>query len=69
MTVCLYMDEHVPSAITKGLRQRGVDVLTIQEDDRSGYSDPAMLARATELGRVLFSQDEDLPIGSESASS
>lgn len=62
MTVCLYMDEHVPSAIAKGLRQRGVNVLTIQEDNRSGYSDSAMLDRATELGRALFSQDEDLPI-------
>jgi hypothetical protein len=43
-----------------GLRQRGVDVLTVQEDGRTGASDAALLDRATELGRVLFSQDDDL---------
>jgi hypothetical protein len=26
--ISFYMDEHVPSAVTKGLRLRGVDVLT-----------------------------------------
>ena len=33
MSVALYMDEHVHRAITVGLRLRGVDVLTAQEDD------------------------------------
>jgi hypothetical protein len=28
-----YMDEHVPRAVTDGLRRRGVDVLTTQEAD------------------------------------
>lgn len=54
------MDENVPRAITGGLRLRGVDVLTVQEDARRGLEDPRVLDRATELGRVLFSQDEDL---------
>ncbi len=27
-----YMEQHVPSAITRGLRRRGVDVLTAEED-------------------------------------
>lgn len=26
-----YMDEHVPKAVTEGLRRRGVDVITVQE--------------------------------------
>lgn len=54
------MDEHVPRAVTLGLRLRGVDVLTAQEDGRSEASDPELLTRATELGRTLFTQDEDL---------
>lgn len=54
------MDEHVPRAITGGLRLRGVDVLTVQEDGRRGSPDPEILDRATELGRPLFSQDDDL---------
>jgi hypothetical protein len=37
-----------------------VDVLTVQQDERSGISDPEALQRATDLGRVLFSQDTDL---------
>jgi predicted nuclease of predicted toxin-antitoxin system len=54
------MDEHVPRAITGGLRLRGIDVLTVQEDGRGGSADPEILDRATELGRPLFSQDDDL---------
>ena len=32
LMVALYMDVHVKEAITRGLRRRGVDVLTAQED-------------------------------------
>ena len=28
----VYMDHHVPAAITEGLRSRGIDVLTAFED-------------------------------------
>ena len=62
MSVALYMDEHVYRAITAGLRLREVDVLTAQEDDRRNTPDPILLDRATELGRVMSSQDEDLLI-------
>lgn len=60
MTVALYMDVHVRGAITGGLRHRGVDVLTAQEDRPDRLDDPALLDRASALGRVLFSQDADL---------
>ncbi len=59
MSLALYMDEHVHMAITIDLRFRDVDVLTVQEDNRAGTADPLLLARATELGRVIFSQDQD----------
>jgi len=58
MTIALYMDEHVRLAVTKGLRMRGVDVLTVQEDERAGYPDDILLDRATELQPVMFSQDQ-----------
>lgn len=32
MSLRLYMDANVPRAIAEGLRLRGVDVLTAQED-------------------------------------
>jgi hypothetical protein len=54
------MDVHVPRPITRGLRRRQVDVLTAQEDGTAQWSDDALLDRATELGRILFSQDADL---------
>lgn len=60
MSVALYMDEHVHRAITVGLCLRNVDVLTVQEDGRRNMSDAILLDRATELQRVMFSQDEDL---------
>ena len=60
MSVQLYMDVHVPYAITVGLQLRGVDVLTAQEDGAGRLDDPILLDRATELGRVLFTRDDDL---------
>ena len=62
MTIALYMDEHIPLAITGGLSGRGIDVLTVQADGRRGDSDASLLDRALELRRVMFSQDEDFPI-------
>lgn len=59
MSIALYMDENVPRTITDGLRQRGIDVLTVQEDGRTSCPDPLVLDRATELQRVIFSQDQD----------
>jgi hypothetical protein len=54
------MDVHVPRPFSRALRKRGVDVITPQEDGTALWSDPDLLDRATELERVLFSQDEDL---------
>ncbi len=66
MTIAFYMDEHVHRGITKGLRQREVDVLTVQEDGRAGTPDPEVLDRATTLQRVLFTQDQDFLIEASS---
>ena len=56
----LYMDVHVKSAVIRGLQSRGVDVLTAQQDGTTTLFDPQLLDRAAALGRVLFSQDNDL---------
>ena len=60
MAIALYMDHHVRRAITDGLRLRGVDVITAYEDGGSELDDADLLDRAGELGRVLFTQDDDL---------
>jgi hypothetical protein len=60
MPLKLYMDHHVPRAITLGLRLRQVDVITAYEDQTHEIADADLLDRATALGRVLFTQDDDL---------
>ncbi len=60
MPLAYYFDQHVPAAITHALRLRGIDVLTAYEDGAAAWDDEALLQRATALGRVLFTQDEDL---------
>jgi hypothetical protein len=54
------MDVHVRRAVTAGLRLRSVDVLTAQEDGAAQLDDDLLLQRATDLNRVLVSQDADL---------
>jgi hypothetical protein len=54
------MDHNVPRAITAGLRRRGIDMLSAYEDGAYEMEDAALLDRAQELGRVLFSRDDDL---------
>ena len=48
--VALYMDENVHGAITRSLRQRGVDILTVQEEGREETPDPQVLDRAENWG-------------------
>ena len=60
MSLSVYMDVHIPLAITEGLRRREIDVLTSQQDGTTEVDDEPLLTRATALGRLLFTQDEDL---------
>ena len=60
MALRYYTDVHIPAAITAGLRRRNIDVLTSQQDNTREADDEHLLARATALGRLLFSQDQDL---------
>lgn len=55
----LYMDVHVPLAITRALRRKGFDVLTAQEDGSATLADDLLLDRAGELNLLLFTQDQD----------
>ncbi len=57
MAIALYMDVHIPQAITDQLRRRGVNVLTAVEDDSTELPDDQLLERSTQLNRVLFTHD------------
>jgi hypothetical protein len=52
-TIRFYFDQHIPSAVARGLRRRGVEVLTAQEADRCGVSDLDQLQFSTQQRRVL----------------
>ena len=57
MSIGLYMDQHVPKAITDGLRLRGC--VTALEDNAATLDDPDLLDRTTTLGRALVTSDKD----------
>jgi UDP:flavonoid glycosyltransferase YjiC (YdhE family) len=59
MPLPVYMDVHVPVGVTQGLRRKGIDAFTAQDDAADRMSDEELLQRATELGRVLLTQDAD----------
>lgn len=51
------MDEHVPKAVTEGLRMRGVDVITVRELGLQAAEDMRHLERAAQDVRVVVTQD------------
>lgn len=57
--ISYYLDEHVPNAVARGLRQRGVDVVTVNEEGMQGATDRQHLDRARQAGRVVFTMDDD----------
>ena len=59
MSVALYFDVHVPGAILRTLRQRGIDILSALEDGAARLPDGALLDRAEDFGRVVFTRDDD----------
>ena len=54
-----YMDQHIPAAVTHGLRRRGVDVLTTQDAGRCGLPDAPQLDAASADQRVMVTFDPD----------
>ena len=60
MSLTYYFDVHVPRPICDALQDRGIDVLTAQDDNAAEWSDSDLIDRATELGRILVSQDADM---------
>jgi hypothetical protein len=54
-----FADVHVRRAIVRGLRRRGMDVVTAQERGLDQASDEVLLATATAEGRLMLTNDED----------
>jgi uncharacterized protein with PIN domain len=54
-----YLDENVPTEVARQLRLSGIDTLSARDLDLLGGDDPDHLRRATEMGRVLCTHDQD----------
>jgi len=52
-------DEQFPAAVVAGLKQRGIDALTVQEAKRAGLSDLEQLQFAAANERILVTFDTD----------
>ena len=48
-----YIDEHVAMAVVRGLRKRGVDVVTTKDADMLGATDEEHLVLAGQLDRII----------------
>ena len=57
--VQFFMDQHIPSAVSQGLRRHGIDVLTAQDAVRCGFSDSEQLSFAANEQHVLVTFDPD----------
>lgn len=54
-----YFDVHIPKAVARELRRRGIDVVRCQEAGLHDIGDPRHLEYATQQGRVMVTHDED----------
>ncbi len=59
LKIRFYADEHIPRAVVRGLRERGVDVQTVSEAGLLSASDEEHLRRCDIEGSVLITQDSD----------
>lgn len=59
MSLAYYFDHHVPASICDALRTKMIDVLTTTDAASEDWDDEPILQRATDLGRLVFTQDAD----------
>lgn len=55
----LYADENVDEGIVRGLRLRGLDIITAVDAGMTGKTDSEQLSHAFMHGRVLLTSDQD----------
>lgn len=56
------MDVHIPAAITRALRARGIEVITAQEDGMRERPDVEILERAGDLAAAVVTMDRDFVV-------
>jgi predicted nuclease of predicted toxin-antitoxin system len=53
----LYADEQFPRPVVELLRELGQEILTVQESGNAGFTDPQVLAFATEKELIVLTQN------------
>ena len=67
-SVKFFLDEHIPKAVAKGLRLRGIEVLSCAEAKRLTFADAEHIQFAFTEGYVIVTADNDfLTLHSEGA--
>lgn len=59
MQLNFYADENVPIAVSKGLKRRGINILTVQEVKLLSKNDWEQLKYASQQQRVIITHDSD----------
>jgi len=58
----LFTDEQISNALILGLRQRGVEGLSVPDAARDGMSDESQLIFARDNGYVVLTEDKDFSL-------
>ncbi|MCA0455578.1 MAG: DUF5615 family PIN-like protein [Chloroflexi bacterium] len=61
-SIRLYVDENLSPEIARQLKLRGVDAVSVRDLDLLGETDDNHFVRASKMGRVLVTSDEDFLI-------
>ena len=59
MSLSLLCDEHIPYPVVKGLRRRGLEVVTVQEEGLSSADDEEIMEYALNKGLCIYTRDTD----------
>ncbi len=59
MSITIQADEHIKKAISDGIKRRGVELYTVEEEKIKGESDEDLLQFAEKENRVILTNDSD----------
>ena len=59
MSPTFYFDHNMPEAALHELRRQGVSMLSAKEDGMAEADDESLMERASALGRVMVTEDDD----------
>lgn len=59
MSITIQADEHIKKGISDGIKRRGVELHTVEEEEIKGKSDEDLLRFAKERDRVILTNDSD----------